>query len=98
MKDRLILDNHGKFKSTQKKVLKNTDGFYKIRIKEWESWRDLTHDDTAMAIAGKGNPETRIFTSEVDLKQFIRDYWESEPATFNRKSVPVINQDWEVCE
>lgn len=74
---------------------KNKDGIYKIRVEEVTGyWRDVTWNDTATAIAGRGNPDTRYFTSRAGVDQFIRDYWHGKPKYFETQDAPKVDQSF----
>jgi hypothetical protein len=93
---KIPINNRGLFKGKPHEVLKNKDGVYKIRIEEAAGyWRDVTWNDTAIAIAGRGNPDTRYFSSRSEVDGFIQKYWHGEPDYFESPKSPKVDQKWE---
>ena len=93
-----LFDLTGKFHECECQILQNKDGFYKIRIKEYGYWRDITHNDTVMAIIGKGNPETHVFYNEKLLQEFLDKYFLSKPPQIEEEKELKIDNNWEIIE
>lgn len=90
-----LMELRGIFKGKPYKVFKNKDGFYKIQVNEGY-WRDVTYNDTAWAIVGKGNPDAELFTTREEVDEFIEEHWHREPARYDDDTpLSTINQEWE---
>jgi len=86
------------FYGDEYRLLKNKDGYYKIQINQAGYWRDITHNDTALSICGKGQPETQIFFSRTEAGEFLRKYFLQKPPVKDHEKITGIDQNWETIE
>lgn len=93
---KMIKSLGGVFKGHQRKVLKNSQGIYKIQVRKTpdHEWRDVTYNDTALAIAGKGNPDTHLFFSISAVAMFVTQHWERESTYFEDETEIEVLDDW----
>jgi len=76
---KMIKERRGTFKGYEKKIVKNSQGIYKIQIKKYgDTWVDIIHNDVAMAIVFTGNVNPIYFFKKKDLDEFIEKHWFGE--------------------
>lgn len=89
---KLLSDRDGRFAGCKKRILKNSQGLYKIQYShDGIIFFDITYNDTAIVIAGRGNPETQYFYSKKDVDAFIEKYWNKPNEVKGELGVGVID-------
>lgn len=91
-----IASTKGRFYDFEYKVLENSQGFFKIKIKDHSGWRFILDEDLMMAIVGSHVSKDQLFFTPAEVNTFIDEQIKLNPVDeISNYETPKVEDDFQ---